>query len=481
MSIKEANKYIEKNKIDKNEKPLFHVTAPIGWINDPNGFSYYKGNIHLFYQYHPYSINWGPMHWGHVMSKDMINWVDLPVALAPTEEFDKEGCFSGSAIETEKGHILVYTGVSKIKCEAGEEIRQNQYIAVGDGVKYEKLTTPVVSGNMLPENCSKIDFRDPKIWKENEKYYMVVGNKTKDNIGQVLLFSSDNIMEWKFENVICKSDGTLGHVWECPDFFTLLDKDILICSPQNLKAKEYEFHNGHNSVYFVGKLDRDKYEYTYDDIYSLDYGLDFYAPQTTLLPDGRRVLIAWLQSWDSLYTPESQKWQGMMTLPREISFVNGKIIQKPVKEIENYYQNKVQYEDYIIKDRCKIPNIDGRIIDMTLEISGNNYNEFSLDLANNDEYATKVTYKKNKGILEIDRNYSGVKKDIVCYRAMKVSEKNNVLKLRFILDKNSIEIFVNDGEKTSSNVIYTPLNAKDIIFDTDGQVQLNILKYDIVL
>ena len=227
--LEKAREY-EKNKqkeISSEEKPVFHITPPIGWMNDPNGFSFYDGKIHLFYQYHPYTREWGPMHWGHSVSEDMISWETLPVALAPDEKYDAFGCFSGSALEANGKHVLLYTGVSRQVLEDGrEEERQNQCIAYGDGISYEKSSkNPVVTGELMPENCSRIDFRDPKVWKKGDTYYLIVGNKNAEQKGQVVLFSSKNLEEWKFETVLAEnSDGKVGTMWECPDFFALDEK-----------------------------------------------------------------------------------------------------------------------------------------------------------------------------------------------------------------------------------------------------------------
>ncbi len=333
---------------DKESKPLFHISAPAGWINDPNGFSVYNGKIHLFYQYYPYLREWGPMHWGHSTTSDMIKWEQLPCVMAPDEEYDKKGCFSGSAIEADGKHVLVYTGVTSIKLPDGsEQERQNQCIAFGDGLNYVKHeNNPVVTGDMLPENCSRIDFRDPKIWKEDDTYYLIVGSKDLNNVGQVVLCSSKNLTDWQFETILAaNSTGKIGTMWECPDFFGLEDKHVLICSPQSMKADKYEFHNGHNSVYFLGDYDKENHVFIKEEPHTLDYGMDFYAPQTTLLPDGRRVMIAWMKSWDACVVPDSQDWQGMMTLPRELEIKDGRIWQKPVKEIENYRANKCHYTD----------------------------------------------------------------------------------------------------------------------------------------
>lgn len=479
--IQKANEYIERNRIRKEEKPVFHVTPPVGWMNDPNGFSVYNGKIHLFYQFHPYTNQWGPMHWGHQVSEDMMRWEELPVALAPEKEYDAAGCFSGSGIETEEGHVLVYTGVKEIKAEDGSvNVYQNQCVAIGDGVSYHKIEkNPVVDGEKLPEGFSRADFRDPKVWKDGEQYYMVAGNLDENNHGQIVLFSSNDLREWKYEGVLAHSEGVLGRMWECPDFFPLDKKQILICSPQSMGAQKLEFHNGHNSVYFVGDYNKETGEFVKDAPLSLDYGLDFYAPQTTGLPDGRRILIGWMQSWDASLIPEEQKWNGMMTLPRELSLVNNQLIQKPIRELKQYHSGKVTYEKQKISGTCQLDGIKGRTIDMSVEIAKGDYQEFCIEVAHNEAYTTYYRYNPATEVIEVDRTYSGVCKDVVCQRKMQVKEVSDTLKLRFILDRNSVELFVNDGRQVSSTVIYTPQEADEIVFSCDGETEINVIKYDI--
>lgn len=467
---------------DKESKPLFHISAPAGWINDPNGFSVYNGKIHLFYQYYPYLREWGPMHWGHSTTSDMIKWEQLPCVLAPDEEYDKKGCFSGSAIEADGKHVLVYTGVTRIKLPDGsEQERQNQCIAFGDGLNYVKHeNNPVVTGDMLPENCSRIDFRDPKIWKEDDTYYLIVGSKDLNNVGQVVLCSSKNLTDWQFETILAaNSTGKIGTMWECPDFFGLEDKHVLICSPQSMKADKYEFHNGHNSVYFLGDYDKENHVFIKEEPHTLDYGMDFYAPQTTLLPDGRRVMIAWMKSWDACVVPDSQDWQGMMTLPRELEIKDGRIWQKPVKEIENYRANKCHYTDKKIDCYTTFDGIKGRTLDMTVELSGEEYNNFTVEMACDDEYSTAFTYNRVAGVLEIDRTCCGVTKDVVCVRKIKIADTDRKLKLRFIMDRQSIELFINDGQQVATTAICTPLQADGICFNCDGNAVVDIEKYDI--
>ena len=204
------------------DRPLFHLTPPVGWMNDPNGFCFYKGQYHLFYQYHPYSRQWGPMHWGHAVSDDLLRWTCLPCALAPDTEADAGGCFSGTAQPMPDGRLmLVYTGVRK--AGDGGEAEQAQCAAFGDGVDFEKYPlNPVVSAAGLPEGYSAADFRDPKIWLEADGVFrMAVANRQADRQGSILLLESADGLNWRFRGELDSSREQLGRMWECPDFFRL--------------------------------------------------------------------------------------------------------------------------------------------------------------------------------------------------------------------------------------------------------------------
>lgn len=469
--------------IPAQQKPSFHLSAPIGWINDPNGFSRFNGECHLFYQYHPYTTQWGPMHWGHSKTKDFIKWDQLPVALAPDEFYDKSGCFSGSAVEFDGKHILMYTGVLENREEDGSNtIRQTQCIAIGDGINYEKLEcNPVITSDLLPPGSSLEDFRDPKIWIENEKFYVVVGSRNEDGSGQILLYSSKNLKEWKLVTVLDKSENKIGRMWECPDFFNIDGHDIIVISPQDMKAEKLDFHNGNNTVYLIGKYDKGNKTFNRENYRAIDYGIDFYAPQTFENEDGRRIMIAWMQTWENRIAPQDFKWYGMMTIPREIRVKDGVLIQSPVREIENYYKNTVEYKNISIKEESNLDGIYGRELDMTIEIIDGDYSEFEIKIAKNEEYETVINYNKKKNILAFDRSYSGNYGDILHKREMNVKDQEGKVKLRLILDKYSAEIFVNDGEHVMTGTFYTPLDAKDISFSTDGESIINILKHDIIV
>ena len=471
------------NNISDKERPSFHLSAPVGWINDPNGFSSFSGEYHLFYQYHPYDIKWGPMHWGHSKTKDFIKWEQLPAALAPDEEYDKGGCFSGSAIEVDGKHVLIYTGVvDKIEDDGSHLIRQTQCIAIGDGVDYEKLDcNPVITSDSLPQGSSLEDFRDPKMWKDGDYFYTVVGSRHADESGQILLYKSTDLRNWSFVTILDRSENKLGRMWECPDFFNLDGSDIMIISPQEVKAEGLKFHNGHNAAYLIGKYDKENYKFDREGYEPIDFGLDFYAPQTLEAEDGRRIMIGWMQSWENNIVPSSFKWCGMMTIPRELTIKDGHLIQNPIREIENYYKNTVKYENQLIQDEVNLDGISGREIDMTVEISGTDYEEFTISVAKNNEYETLINFDPKKNLISFDRSYSSKIGDFLHKRDMKVRDQNGKIKLRLIIDKYSVEIFVNDGEQVMTSTFYTELDATDISFYAKGNAIVNIEKHDIVV
>ena len=221
------------NEIPEGDRPQFHLTPMVGWMNDPNGFCYYKDEYHLFYQYHPYNTVWGPMHWGHAKSRDLLHWTYLPAALAPDTDADADGCFSGSALPMDDGRLmLMYTGVQP--AGTGHKELQAQCVAIGDGVDFTKLAeNPVIGAALLPRGYSEHDFRDPKIFRGKDgMIYCVVGNLHETRKGAILLLESEDGRGWRFVTELDASRGELGCMWECPDFFELDGHQVLLTSPQ---------------------------------------------------------------------------------------------------------------------------------------------------------------------------------------------------------------------------------------------------------
>ena len=474
-------------RVPVEDRPAFHLTGGIGWINDPNGFSRYKGEYHLFFQYHPYSTLWGPMHWGHVKTKDFIRWERLPVALAPDTEADPDGCFSGSAIELPDGRqLLMYTGVKRVRQEDGALLEyQTQCVAIGDGVDYEKCTeNPVISGTDVPDGGSELDFRDPKIWAEDGTYYAVIGNRCNDGSGAILLYKSEDAVRWQFVTVLDASQNEYGRMWECPDFFPLDGKQVLLVSPQEMRPIGLEFHAGYGTVCMIGAYDKENHCFTREQVQAIDYGIDFYAPQTLETYDGRRVMIAWMQNWTtSSSQPHDVYCFGEMTLPRDLSIRNGRLIQNPVRELENYRGRRVAYEDIPINnEEITLPGIRGRFLDLTVSIRpryDGSYSRFAIKLAMDGERHTTVRYRPHTGTIRVDRSRCGFPHDIVHVREFNVRPRSGKLKIRAILDRHSAEFFFNDGEQAATFVLYTEVNADAISFVAEGFVMMNVEQYEL--
>lgn len=472
-----------------SELPKFHVTGGIGWINDPNGFAPYKGEYHLFFQYYPYDTKWGPMHWGHVKTRDFVRWERLPAALAPDTEYDRDGCFSGSAVELPDGrHLLMYTGVRNTRRRNGRiESCQTQCLAIGDGVDYEKLDiNPVIDSSSLPEGGSSEDFRDPKIWCENGRYYAVMGNRCADGSGTILLYQSRDALNWEYVSVLSACHNQYGLMWECPDYFPLDGKHVLLVSPQDMDAIGLEFHPGNANVCLIGNYDRKLHHLNRESVQAIDYGLDFYAPQTLLAQDGRRVMIAWMQNWEtSSCKPRELPFFGQMTIPRELSVCNGRLYQTPVRELENYRGVKIDYHNVLIKGETNLRGINGRCLDMTVTVrpgnENNMYRWFRLYVAKDGEHFTFMRYRPDTGTIKVDRTHSGFPHDIVNVREFPVNLKDGALKLRVIMDRYSMELFVNDGEQAASFVLYTPAKAESISFSSDGSVLIDVEKYELLM
>ena len=484
--IEKAQREIDtKREVVKHGKmrQCYHFMGETGWINDPNGLIYFRGKYHYFYQHNPFNGFWDSMYWGHAVSDDLIHWEYLPLALAPSEYYDnhlKGGCFSGSAIEHDGKLYLVYTGT----CNNGNGFEQAQCIAYSeDGIHFEKYKgNPVISA---PKGVPTDMFRDPKVWKHEDTFYLVCG-ASMNGFAQARLYKSKDMLNWEFVNVLAESRGEWGFMWECPDFFELDGKYVLLTSPQDMLPEGLEFHNGNGTLCIIGELDTETHTLKEQFCQGVDYGIDYYAMQTLLAPDGRRIMIAWMQNWDTLaYRCNDSGWFAQMSLPRELSVKNGRLYQVPIRELNAMRANKVEYNNVVIKDtRLTLDQIEGRTVDLELVIrpadKDNLYKKFELCFAENEKYHSTLCFRPDESVLKIDRKFSGSERALVHQSSCLVNGDSNELKLRVILDKFSVEVFINDGEQVMSAVILTKQEAKGISFFADGAAKIDVVKYDLV-
>ena len=487
--LRDARRYEEEKEraIGLKDRPAFHLSARVGWMNDPNGFSFYDGQYHMFYQYHPYDSHWGPMHWGHAVSEDLIHWSYLPAAMAPDRPYDRDGCYSGNALTLPDGRqMLMYTGRVLIIDENGDEQElQTQNLAFGDGDNYVKYAkNPVITGKDLPEGGNPYAFRDPKPWiEEDGTFRALMANQDRDHGGQMLLYRSEDGVHWSFVKALIKDDRNLGQMWECPDFFPLDGKYVLLASAQDMLPKMLEYHNGNGTFYLIGDYDTETCDFTPQTDHAIDYGIDFYAPQTVLTPDGRRVMIGWMQNWDTCnLRTKSTPWFGQMSIPRELSIRDGRLYQKPVRELEALRTDPVTYRDVLVEDsEITLSGVSGRLIDLELEIEpvpGREvFRKFAMRFAQNEKFHTGVSFRPYESTIKIDRKFSGSRRAIIHQRRADVRHVNGKLRLRLILDRFSAEIFVNDGEKVLSATIYTEQEADGISFVANGAARINVTRY----
>ena len=487
--LKQAREYelTKEKNIKKEDRPCFHLTSRVGWMNDPNGFSYHDGKYHMFYQYHPYNAAWGPMHWGHAISEDLLHWEYKPVVLAPDEKYDSFGCFSGNAITMEDGkHLLMYTSVMKEKMEDGTEKEyQQQAIAIGDGEEYVKHeANPVISSDQIPEGLSKVDFRDPKVWLGKDGVYRsLIGGRGADGCGNLLLYKSKDCINWEFAKIFAKNDNVFGKMWECPDFFELDGKGVIIVSPQDMIADGKEYYNGNGTLCLIGKYNEETDEFVAEYDQSVDYGIDFYAPESICTSDGRRVMIGWMQNWDTCGGRDiNEPYFGQMSLPREVNIVDGRLYQSPIKEIEAFRTDEVKYTDVEVNNtEIALDKVSGRCLDMTVEVMAADkealYDRFVISMAKNDTYHTDFVFRPKEAAVEVNRECAGSRRAFAHHRKASVANKEGYLKARIIMDKHSIEIFLEDGREVMTTTIYTDVEADQITFQALGNVKMNVTKY----
>lgn len=467
-------------------RPLFHFTPPVGWLNDPNGFSWYDGQYHLFYQYYPYNTHWGAIHWGHAVSHDLLQWTYRPAALAPENDYDKDGCFSGSGITMDDGrHLLMYTGYVYDEEDPEHRGIQTQNIAIGDGTDYEKyVNNPVIRTQDIPDTSDPYDFRDPKIWKtEDGSYQAVIASGDLKLGAKVLVFHSPDGLQWKYSHCMTVNDNRFGKMWECPDYFLLDSQEVLLVNAMDMAEEGSEFHKGNNGLFILGHSDSDQGIFCEHSVFTLDHGMDFYAGQTMETTDGRRILIGWMQNpGTTLKRTVERSYYGQMSIPRELKIRNGRLVQSPVRELERYRSEKTVHRNVCLhSEQIRLDGIHGRVLDLEMTVSSIKaeaiFDSFVIQFAQSDEQYSELSIIPKAGRVTVSRSHSGADPTNLNERETALSEWNGKLCIRMILDYCSAEIFIGDGETVFSMTLETDPEAEDITFISQGDLILNVTAY----
>lgn len=432
-------------------RPAWHLAPPVGLLNDPNGFIQHNGRFHLFYQWNPLSCTHGAKYWGHWSSADLVHWRHEPVALVPSEAYESHGCYSGSAVSDNGTLTLVYTG--NVKYPDGKRTAFQCLAHETDCGEFEK-TGPVLE---LPEGYTG-HVRDPKVWWHDGLWYMVLGAQDLSLQGKVLLLRSAQLTSWERVGEIAGSGlnglGDFGYMWECPDLFALGDTDVLICCPQGLMAQSERYLNTFQAGYFTGQLDYQTGAFPHGEFTELDAGFEFYAPQTTLSDDGRRLLFGWMgiPDGDELYQPTAPLgWIHTMTCPRELTLHDGKIYQQPAREFHQLRGAEHVWQG-VAEDA---PQWDISQAELLIQTG----KPFSADLS-----GVLALQWDGERLTLSRRNLRSGEKDHRYWRG-------ELRELRLLCDHSSVEIFINQGEAVMTSR-YFPAHPAHIRFTGQESIAL---------
>lgn len=481
-------------KYQEKHRPRFHFTPEANWMNDPNGMFYYKGKYHLFYQYYPDSTVWGPMHWGHAESSDLVNWQHLPIALYP----DSIGCiFSGGAIVDNSNTsglgsvnnppiIATFThhDFKGEKAKTNDFQKQSLAYSLDGGYDWKKY-----EGNPVIPNVDKIkDFRDPKVvWHEESKNWILA----LAAYDKVKFYSSPNLIDWTFiSNFGIEGDNRL---WECPDLFPIQVegsneiKWVLIVSIQ----KEAP-NGGTASSYFIGDFDGKNFISDVNNQKWLDWGTDNYAFVTwNNLPAQETQVkgIGWMSNWQYAQTVPTESWRSAMTLPRELSLAkspSGYILKsQPVKELQSIRKDSFSINELEISDEIilkEFQNASHAEMVVNVDLTKTDSDSFGIKLLNDLGEKLVIEFNKTTNQMTVDRTKSNlVKFSDEFYNKVHIVPVDLLkekLKLHIFIDAASIEIFINDGELCYTGIFFPSKNFETIsLFSKIGKCIVSDSKF----
>lgn len=485
----------------ETHRPQIHFSPEEQWMNDPNGMVYYEGEYHLFYQYYPDSTVWGPMHWGHAVSTDLVTWEHLPIALYP----DELGyIFSGSAVidwnntsGLQKGEHPPMVAIFTQHLASGEKAGRDDFQTQGIAYSHDKgRTWEMYEGNPVIPNTGIKDFRDPKVFwhKDTEQWIMILAAGDK-----VMLYGSPNLKEWTFLSDFGTSMGAHGGVWECPDLFKLKAEDTGEEKWVMLVSINPGGPNGGSATqYFIGDFDGKTFttDQTENDIKWLDYGRDNYAGVTwSDIPetDGRRLFIGWMSNWDYAQVVPTEKWRSAMTVPRSLHLTQGEdgyiIASRPISELQKLAVSDLSFgtagldEDAVFS----LNTSDEKVIkapfrtEIIFDAAKTTSTEYGLILRNpsGDQYRISLS----QGRIWSDRTNAG-KKDFEPRFARAPHQGGKIMpdaqqeiRLEVIFDSSSAEIFVNDGQVVMTDLIFPDSDFHEVyLYTLDGQLEIKGFK-----
>lgn len=415
------------------ERPIFHVMSPAQWVNDPNGPIFYKGYYHLFYQLHPFSDESGPKYWGHVRSRDLVKWEHLPIALWPSTELGESEVWSGCCtINGEGKPMAFYTSIAPGK---SAQTHAEQWAAIGDDklITWRKSPANPVLSETLHGDKKIYEWRDPFIFQDKKRTFLVTGgnlNQTKGGEAVVNIYEAQNaaLTQWKYRGVLFQLPDPGSRTAECPNFFKLGDKWVLFVSPYG------------KVQYFVGDFDANTCRFQAQTRGLLDYGPNFYAPNTMQLPDGRRIVWGWVNGFSS-----GHGWNGCLSLPRSLSLSrDGQLRQDPAPQLKKLRgREELSTESFTFAGKSwTLPETNTLEIQADVDLAG--AESAILELADSNE-TRSLPMKFTRSEFAI----AGVHVPLSL-------GKEGRLNLRIFIDRSVMEVFANGSMCVTKKI--TPLN-----------------------
>lgn len=435
--------------------PSYHIAPHHGLINDPNGLSFFNGEHHIFYQWFPLGPVHGLKHWYHVSTKDFVHYQDRGIAMYPDQPYDQHGCYTGVGVEHQGALHLFYTANLLDKDGRGYP---SQALAVMDSQgKIDK------KGVIVPFNSESYtqEFRDPVIVQRGDKFHMLIGAQTHDKCGCLALYSGDAIDRYQHQGDIDVGLADFGYMWECPNYYEDEEHGVFIFSPQGVSSdSKYDLNNVFSVVYMLGEpIDFNSKSFSNQGYIELDKGFDFYAPQTYLDDKGRRILIGWLGNSKSEYPTDKNNWAHMLTLPRELTIDQDRLVQTPIKELESLRQSTLSLK----------PSQTLQSTAFELEVLVKD--EFSITFAN--RLGHKLVFRGNRDELTLDRTLvsqpHAERFGTVRYAKRLLREQT----IRIYVDHSSLEIFADHGKTTFTSRLF--IHKLDQLVIEQGEGKLHYL------
>ena len=414
--------------------PKYHIYPKSGLMNDPNGLAYFNGEYNFFYQWFPFEPNHGMKHWGHLTSKDLLNWDDKGIALTPNMEYEKNGCYSGNAIEKDGLLYLFYT--ANYKTESGKIPKQAVAIMDKAGHIEKYINNPIIDG--APVDMTG-EIRDPFVFRKDEKYYMLLGAKSKKEKGALLLYTSEDLLKWDYMGEISLPIDT-GFMLECPSFIEVDGKDVMILSPMGLEKEELKYQNQFSTLYLVGKLDIENMKFDLEYMDEVDSGFDFYASQVFYGKGNKPMMVSWFGCGEQDLPTDKEMWKHGLTMPHDLKLVENRLCNFVSEELNDLFNDKNEFNSNIIKTKSNYYHIQ---FNMCKE-DENTWVRFG----NEDDY-WELNFDFDKNVIQLDRSNLKLKVDINnglkrCTEGLNKEE----YKVDIYVDNSFVEVFINEGIKS---------------------------------